>query len=133
MEGLREEGEVPDDATPTGATTAASSRSGRKPALDDTASVTGRSEPVTSSPMGSRPGVHRRYRRRELVGPDGARLVLSTDGTLTRFGPTGTPEGAWAPGDPEWPGLVLRFGVRVEPPTVSPTGRLGLDARRPGG
>ena len=77
----------------------------------------------------------RRYRRRELAFPDGGRLVLSADGTLTRFNAGGVQEHAWAPDDPEWPRLAIRFGLRVQAVTVTPPGRFveGTKPPRPGG
>ena len=77
----------------------------------------------------------RRYRRREVALADGARLVLAADGTLTRFDAEGTPEHTWAPDDPEWPRLAIRFGLRSQPRTVTPAGRFVEAAKltRPGG
>ena len=77
----------------------------------------------------------RRYRRREVALADGSRLVLAADGTLTRFDAAGTPEHTWAPDDPEWPRLAIRFGLRSQPRTVTPAGRFVEAAKltRPGG
>ena len=77
----------------------------------------------------------RRYRRRELALADGARLVLAADGTLTRFDAEGTLEHTWAPDDPEWPRLAIRFGLRSQPRTIPPAGRFVEAAKltRPGG
>ena len=82
------------------------------------------------------PAAHgRRYRRRELAFPGGGRLVLFADGTLTRYDADGVQEHAWAPDDPEWPRLAIRFGLRVQSATVTPPGRFveGTKPPRPGG
>ena len=87
-------------------------------------------------PLGSRaaarhPGSERqrRYRRRETTLADGARLILNTDGTLVRVDAAGRPERSWAPEDPEWAQLALRFGLRPQPATVAPPGRPGGGTR----
>ena len=61
--------------------------------------------------------------------------MLAADGTLTRFDAEGTQEHTWAPDDPEWPRLAIRFGLRVQSRTVTPAGRFVEDSKltRPGG
>ena len=81
-----------------------------------------RSREATRHPGQERRG---RYRRRETTLADGTRLVLNADGTLVRLDAAGRPERTLAPEDPEWAQLALRFGLRVQPPTVRPTGRVG--------
>ena len=71
------------------------------------------------------------YRRRTLSLPAGETLVLTADGTVIRLAADGSREGAWAPDDPEWPKLALRFGLHVQPTTISPAGRLVEDTRPP--
>ncbi len=92
------------------------------------------------APHGSRaatrhpaPERRRRYRRRESELADGARLVLNADGTLVRVDATGKAERSWAPEDPEWAQLALRFGLRIQPTTIPPLGRFGGGTRPPRG
>ena len=61
--------------------------------------------------------------------------MLSPDGTVTRLTAEGVQEHAWAPDDPEWPRLAIRFGLRVQSRTVAPAGRFAEDSKlsRPGG
>ncbi|MGC8634463.1 MAG: hypothetical protein ACP5VP_07350 [Candidatus Limnocylindrales bacterium] len=73
----------------------------------------------------------RRYRRRALALPGGGRLVLSANGMLTRFAADGVLEHSWAPDDPEWPRLAIRFGVRVQSVTVAPAGRSIEESKPP--
>jgi len=77
----------------------------------------------------------RRYRRREIALPGGEKLVMFVDGTLTRLGADGNREHTWAPGDPEWSRLAIRFGLRVQSETVTPPGRFveGTKPPRAGG
>jgi len=76
-------------------------------------------------------GRPRRYRRHELVLPDGDRLRLSVDGTITRLDADGTTTRSWTPGDPDWANQAIRFGLRPQPPTVSPHSQRVPDARLP--
>ncbi len=78
---------------------------------------------VTVGGAGTARGVRGRYRRRELALADGARLVLTSEGTIARVSGAGTRERAWAVDDPEWPRLAHRFGIHRGSPTVAPTGR----------
>ena len=73
----------------------------------------------------------RRYRRRELALPGGGRLVLSTDGSLVRLDGAGAVEHSWAPDDPEWPQQAIRFGLRIQAPTIAPPGRFVGGTRPP--
>jgi hypothetical protein len=66
----------------------------------------------------------RRYRRRAVELADGGRLVLGPDGTITHVAADGATTGSWAPDDPQWPDQALRFGLRPQIPTVTPTGRV---------
>jgi hypothetical protein len=72
-----------------------------------------------------------RYRRRTLSQPGGGQLVMTTDGTVLRLGADGSREAAWAPDDPEWSKLAIRFGLRVQSTTISPAGRFVEDTRPP--
>jgi hypothetical protein len=71
-----------------------------------------------------------RYRRRTLSLPDGVSLVLTGDGTVLRLAADGSREAAWAPDDPEWPKVAIRFGLHAESATISPPGRF-VEATRP--
>jgi len=72
-----------------------------------------------------------RYRRRTLSQPGGGQLVMTTDGTVLRLGADGSREHEWAPDDPEWPRLAIRFGLHVQSTTISPAGRFVEDTRPP--
>ena len=85
-------------------------------------------EPVA----GHMPTAHgHRYRRRTMSQPGGGQLVMTTDGTVLRLAADGSREGAWAPDDPEWPKLAIRFGLHVQSTTISPAGRFVEDTRPP--
>ena len=73
---------------------------------------------VAADSNGRRP----RYRRHQLTLPDGGKLRLGVDGTTVQ---------AWLPGDPEWAGQAIRFGLRPEPLTVAPHSQRIADARLP--
>jgi hypothetical protein len=72
----------------------------------------------------------KRFRARELHLADGARLVMRTDGSIHHVEPGGTTERSWAPDDPEWPPLAMRFGIQVHTDTEVPSGRR-VEATRP--
>jgi hypothetical protein len=95
--------------------------------------ATDTAEPVTVEPVaGHVPAAHgHRYRRRTLSQPDGGQLVMTTDGTVLRLGADGSREHEWAPDDPEWPRLAIRFGLHVQSTTISPAGRFVEDTRPP--
>jgi len=82
---------------------------------------------VAADSNGRRP----RYRRHQLTLPDGGKLRLGVDGTIKRLDADGTTVQAWLPGDPEWAGQAIRFGLRPEPLTVAPHSQRIVDARLP--
>jgi len=61
---------------------------------------------------------------------DGESLLLAADGTIERHSSTGETVERWAPDDPAWAVVALRFGVRASTPTVAPRGR-DVPGRRP--
>jgi hypothetical protein len=63
--------------------------------------------------------------------PDGGKLRLGADGTIVRLSADGTTAGSWLPGEPEWAGLAIRFGLRPEPLTVAPHSQRVADAQLP--
>ena len=71
--------------------------------------------PVPASPP-------RRFRHREIDQADGTRLVLGADGRIVHLDAEGATTGSWAPDDPDWPRLALRFGLRPQRGTVAPHG-----------
>jgi len=77
-------------------------------------------------------GRARRYRRHELVLPDGGKLRLGVDGTIVRLDTNGATVRSWPPGDPDWPNQAIRFGLRPQPATVSPHSQRVADTRLPG-
>ena len=68
-------------------------------------------------------GRGRRYRRHELALPDGGRLRLGVDGTIERLDADGSTTRSWPVADPDWPNQAIRFGLRPQPPTVTPHGQ----------
>ena len=70
----------------------------------------------------SNPPGGRRHQRRELLLPDGARLVLKADSSIERIPAEGETQ-TWRPDDPEWAGHALRFGLHQQPRTLPPSGR----------
>ena len=76
-------------------------------------------------------GRRRRYRRHELALPDGGRLRLGADGTIARLDADGATTQSWLPSDPAWPNQAIRFGLRPQPPTVSPHSQRVPDTRLP--
>ncbi len=76
-------------------------------------------------------GRPRRYRPHDLALPDGGRLRLGADGTISRLDADGSTERSWPPGDPDWPNQAIRFGLRPQPPTVSPHSQRVPDTRLP--
>lgn len=74
----------------------------------------------------------RRYRRHELALPEGGRLRLGADGTIARLDADGSTVRCWPPGDPDWANQAIRFGLRPQPPTVSPHSQRVPDTRLPG-
>jgi hypothetical protein len=77
------------------------------------------------------PGRPRRYRPRDLALPDGGTLRLGADGTIARLDADGSNVRSWPPGDPDWPNQAIRFGLRPQPPTVSPHSQRVPDTRLP--
>ena len=73
----------------------------------------------------------RRFKRHELELPGGGALVLSTDGAISHLDADGSSLRVWSPDDPEWPDQALRFGLRPQAPTVSPTSRGVLGTKPP--
>jgi hypothetical protein len=65
----------------------------------------------------------RRFKRHELELPDGGALVLGNDGTIDHVDALGATTRSWPTTDPEWPDQAIRFGLRVQAPTVTPQGR----------
>ena len=86
---------------------------------------------VTGRAIGDH-GRRRRYRRHELALPDGGRLRLGVDGTIEHLEADGSTTRSWAVADPDWPNQAIRFGLRPEPPTVTPHGQRFADPRLPG-
>jgi hypothetical protein len=74
----------------------------------------------------------RRYRRHELTLPDGGRLRLGGDGTIERIDADGSTTRSWPTADPDWPNQAIRFGLRPQPPTVTPHGQRSPDSKLPG-
>jgi hypothetical protein len=77
-------------------------------------------------------GRGRRYRRHELALPDGDMLRLCVDGTIERLAADGSTKRSWPLTDPDWPNQAIRFGLRPQPPTVTPRGQRIPDLGLPG-
>jgi hypothetical protein len=77
-------------------------------------------------------GRGRRYRRHELALPDGGKLRLGVDGTIERIDADGSTTGSWRVTEPDWADQAIRFGLRPQPPTVTPHGQRHPDPRLPG-
>ena len=86
---------------------------------------------VTGRAIGNH-GRGRRYRRHELALPDGDRLRLGVDGTIERVDADESTKRSWPAADPDWPNQAIRFGLRPQPPTVTPHGQRMPDPRLPG-
>ena len=81
--------------------------------------------PRASGPRG------RRFKRHELELPNGGALMLNADGAISHVDALGSTVRVWSSDDPEWPDQALRFGLRPQPPTVSPTSRGVLGTKPP--
>jgi hypothetical protein len=83
------------------------------------------------APQASRPdgGHGHRYRRREIELTEGGKLILDSDGSIREVDADGVEKGAWSPGEPEWAGHAIRFGLRPQSQTVAPNSRRVRDAR----
>lgn len=84
-----------------------------------------------SAPSRARGRRGRRFKRHQLELPGGGALVLGTDGAITHLDAVGTTIRLWSPDDPAWPDQALRFGLRPQAPTVSPTSRGVLGTKPP--
>lgn len=74
-------------------------------------------------------GLARRYRHHELELADGTKLVLHVDGSISQVDAAGETTGKWAPGDGEWAGHAIRFGLQPQAETVAPHGRRVAEPR----
>ena len=91
--------------------------------------------PIDPGVTGRATGGHkrgRRYLRRELALPDGGRLRLGVDGTIERLDADGSTQRSWPVADPDWANQAIRFGLRPQPPTVTPRGQRIPDLGLPG-
>jgi hypothetical protein len=89
-------------------------------------------EPAVDSPTLRPAATHgHHYRRREIELSEGGKLVLDADGSIRQVDAEGVGTGAWSPGELEWAGHAIRFGLRPESQTVAPNGRHSRDARPP--
>jgi len=70
-----------------------------------------------------------RYKRREIGLAEGGKLILQPDGSISLVDGAGAASGAWAPGDPDWAGHAIRFGLQPQAETVAPHGRRAADPR----
>jgi hypothetical protein len=70
-----------------------------------------------------------RYKRREIELAEGGKLMLHPDGSISLLDGSGATSGTWAPGDPDWPGHAIRFGLQPQAETVAPHGRRAADPR----
>jgi hypothetical protein len=52
--------------------------------------------------------------------PDGGKLVLHPDGSITQLDGAGTTVARWTTGDPDWARNAIRFGVLPQAPTIAP-------------
>jgi len=119
-------------AGPATAVEPAESATAVEPAESATAVEPAESATAVEPVAGHMPTAHgHRYRRRTMSQPGGGQLVMTTDGTVLRLAADGSREGAWAPDDPEWPKLAIRFGLHVQSTTISPAGRFVEDTRPP--
>ncbi len=64
----------------------------------------------------------RRFKPHALELADGGRLVLGADGSIDHIDDHGSRVQRWTPDDPEWPDQAIRFGLHVQPNTVTPKG-----------
>lgn len=74
-----------------------------------------------------------RFRRHEIELADGGKLVLHGDGSIDHVDDGGATARSWAPDDPEWPDLAIRFGLHPQAPTITPQGRRVQGTRPPRG
>ena len=73
----------------------------------------------------------RRFRPRRLRLAEGATLVLRGSGAIEKVDAAGETVRTWAIGDPEWPGVAIRFGLHPSDVTVAPSSRLVQPNRLP--
>jgi hypothetical protein len=82
--------------------------------------------PVAPHGHGNKRG---RYKRREIGLAEGGKLILHPDGSISLLDGAGATSGAWSPGDPDWAGHAIRFGLQPQAETVAPHGRRAADPR----
>jgi hypothetical protein len=75
------------------------------------------------------PATTGRFRRRQIELPDGAKLVLHDNGSITQLDAGGEVKAEWSVEDPAWPQHALRFGLQPQPATVVPEGRRRAEPR----
>jgi hypothetical protein len=80
-------------------------------------------EPDRRAPSRASAQRGRRFKPHQLELEGGGALVLGTDGAISHLDPAGTTIRVWLADDPEWADQALRFGLRPQAPTVSPTSR----------
>jgi len=73
----------------------------------------------------------RTYRPRRVALPDGGTLALRANGSIDRLDASGDVSESWGPADPGWEQRAIRFGLRVAPETVHPSGRDVPDSKPP--
>jgi hypothetical protein len=79
---------------------------------------------VAKKPTGTKRAVlTHSFKRRELSGADGGKLVLSSDGSIAQIDAAGATTKTWTTDDPDWAGMALRFGVQPQTETTVPDGR----------
>jgi hypothetical protein len=72
---------------------------------------------------------NRRFRRRQIELPEGGKLVLRGDGSITLTDAAGETTGTWAVDDPDWARHAIRFGLQPQPATILPQGRRDAEPR----